>query len=78
MLAECRFESLDCAKLIAGIGVAAHPDGSDHLPIDHDRDAARGCEEIIERGGTRQSTRIVLQLRRKHKSLPQRPIAPYA
>ena len=67
-------ETVDCGwnTLVdldaAAARAAPDTDGADHLPVDHDRNAARVREEIEIGGGPRDTARIVLELRSNDRS----------
>src|SRR5215831_10835090 len=64
MIAERRLEALDCASLIAAARTPADTDSSDHLPVNHDGNSARICEEVEESGLSRNAVGIVPELHR--------------
>src|SRR5215472_365577 len=64
VITESCLQPLDSASLIAASRAAANADGTNHLAINHDRNAARICEEVEESDLSRSAIRIVLELHR--------------
>src|SRR5580700_6565786 len=66
VVAKRRLQPLNRAILIAAARAASHAYRPDHLPVHHDRDAARIREEIKVCGLPRGARRIVLELRARN------------